>query len=233
MMRRLLLLVVVLATACSPKSIPENTPSAQRSAPAGVQSRPRLGSYIFDLDGETNHPSQPGPYPPGQRVRIQISGDGDRYTSALTEESGQGPSQTLTSQWGDRAVRLVSVGIDFGRQKRRCVLDEPITILAVPIRTAKLAGPRATGKDCSVQIVTEILGKENVEASGRNWETWKIEATSEFNFGPALSIKSTSSAWFAPELGSSVRKESTDVVSERGREVRSVNRLTLVSFPEP
>jgi len=201
----------------NPDTTSEPSPRDEGGSATQVPSRPRPGTYVYDLIGLGETKSK---VPAGSQLTEQISVSGDVYTVEVTNNQNAN-TQRIEFRWEDgRVVRLANETV-LGGRRTSCRYDPPLEVLRIPIRQEEYREQEATGCDETTQI--SVVGREKIEdAEGKAWETWALELHSDSG---GRSDQAT--RWFSPELGREIR---IDTASETP-EGRNETSQLLRSYP--
>lgn len=182
----------------------------QQAAGEGQVNPPQTGDYVYDLDGTSTDPFNPAgrEYPDDATATVELSKDGDVYTSKATNSEDPGANTTRIRRGPDRALLL------FTKQERpgvsfSCTFQPPVEILHIPIRAETFPTQEWSSDGCEGTTDITVVGKEDVtDANGETWSTWKIEQETDYTFrseqGTATGTIRTTN-WLSPDLGTSVK----------------------------
>lgn len=215
--------------------------SEQQSADDGGVNPPKTGDYVYDLDGTTSDPFNPAgrDYPDDTTATVEVSKDGDVYSSKTTNSEDPGASTSRVRWEADRALLL------FTKQERpgvsfSCTFEPPVEILRVPMKAETFPTQEWSSDSCEGTTDITVVGQEDVQdANGETWSTWKIEQETDYTFrgeqGTATGTLRTTT-WFSPDLGNEVRSHDRNDGEFKnqtgtGQEFHSDTTITLKSHP--
>jgi hypothetical protein len=219
----------------TPEAAPEPGPEPVGAAP--VPNRPQPGRYVYDLSGTSHTPFDAGPrsYPEGSRMVVELTREGNTYTARSSSDEGTA-GQTTRMRWEDDRVLLTFMAIEVsgmgnllpGSGYIECRIEPPVEILRFPLSPGPYPTQSFSSRDCSGTAEIEVIAPEAVtDASGRTWQTWRIDAHTTFSYGASIEGDLEASTWLAPELGTDVR---TDVKTqgEINRQPFTADQQTLL-----
>lgn len=212
-----------------------------QAAGEGQVNRPATGDYVYDLDGTTTDPFNPAgrEYPDDATQTVEVSRDGDVYSSKTTNSEESGASTTRVRWEADRALLLMTKqeqpGVTFS-----CTFEPPVEILHIPIRAETFPTQQWSSDNCEGTTDITVVGEEDVQdANGNTWSTWRIEQETDYTFrsgqGTATGTLQTTT-WFSPDLGNGVKSHNQNDGEFKnqtgtGQEFHSDTTTTLISHP--
>jgi hypothetical protein len=217
------------------------TPSATSAAPVAAElgevRRPRLGKYVYDVEGTRRSPFAQGeqPIPKGTTSTTELLSatdvpPGTEYTARTTSTEDNSATTTTKTRWEATREVLLHIRIETSAATLECAYTPPLETRHFPMKAEMFVKQSWSNEQCSGTAQITVIGQEDLTAAGRTWRAWKVKKHITLAF-PGLDTTVDQIVWFSPDLGVDIKMDQTNEATFNQASIKSHTVSVVRSFP--
>ena len=199
-----------------------------------VVEQPAAGVYGYELAGKRQTPLDAAPqeYGDDSWLEVEVSYVGE--VAVLERRSSADDAvQMMALRWRPEAVvverqrtEIPEVGV------YECRVDPPLVFVAQPLQVEVYPLQQFAFDGCEAEVATEVVGREQHEGPGGEWEVWTVVRSIDYRYGQELEGRRDEVLSFSPELGMVAGFEARDEGRFRGQPFWVEEQAVLVDVAE-